>query len=219
MATSGVTGFSRTARDIVTRAMRKAKILGSGGVPTAKELANGIEIINEYLKSLQMRGVALWRETNATVTIVANEVSGLLPPYIREVTSARLVVTATNERPLGKLVRQEYQDIPNKATQGTPSCYYVARQRDQVTLYVWPVPVATQSIKIDYDRECEIITDGSQNVDIPNEYIGTLVAVLSLKMADEFGSDISQLLVSEASSLEAAMLDADRPDSYFMEAC
>lgn len=219
MPTSGVTAFSNTARDIVTQSLRLAQILPSGDVPTADEMTDMIFAMNAKLKTWQAtRGVNLWRETTEAVVILAGAASTILPADIRDVVSARSVISATYHRPLGDLTREEYMQIPNKVTPGTPACFYASRQRDAVTLFVWPVPIVDTTLSLEVDRIVETVTNETQTVDIPEDLVGTLVACLALEACTIFGSPIPPELGNRAVRLEVAMFDADRPKSYILGA-
>lgn len=217
MATSGVTAFSNTARDLITQAMREAKIISGNGTPKAPEMVDMIFRLNSLLKGWQAKGVNLWRETNGTLTIPGGQASGTLPIGVRDVTTASLVMSATLTRPLQQLTREEYNSIPNVAAVGTPSCYYVSRQRDAVEIYVWPVSATDMDFTVDYDRVVETVTDGSETVDFPAEYTDCLVANLAVRACQAFGAELTQELFSRAQMLEQLMLDSDRPKSYFVE--
>ena len=217
MATSGVTAFSNTARDFVKQAMVRCKAMESGGVPTAEEMADGIFQINSILKFWQSKDVGLWRETGGTLTIPANDASGALPSGIRDVIDARYQVSATNERQMTRIERAEYFRPPNKEQSGAPTLFYISRQRGAVTMYVWPVPTAETTCKLEYDRIVETVTGETQEVDIPEEYTDVLVTVLAARLSGIFG-DTDPVLFNEAKQAETAMFDADRPESYFMGA-
>lgn len=217
MPTSGVTDFSLTARDIVTDAMIEARIVGVGRVPRAAEMTKGILEMNKMLKYWQSKDVSLWRETNGTVTVVANEQSGALPAYVRDVITANVFAGGV-ERPLTLMTRGEYNTLPNKAQSGNPSLYYVARQRDAVVMYVWPVPTVDTSVKVSYDRIVDTVTNPDETVDMPQEYHDTLISCLALKLCKAFADQPTQHLATHATMLEQAMFDADRPESYMMGA-
>ncbi len=217
MATSGVTAFSNTARDYITQAMKEARILSSNGSPKASELVDMIFRLNLVLKSWQANGVNLWRETNGTLTIPGAQASGTLPVGVRDVTSARLVLS-TYERPLAQITREEYNEIPNKDSVGSPSCYYVSRQRDAAEIYVWPVSATDMELKVDYDRIAETVTDGTETVDLPEEWADLLIATLAVRACQMFGAPLDAELAARYQGLERAMFDSDRPRSYFVGA-
>lgn len=219
MATSGETSFAMTARDMVKKAMLELAVIASGEEPSAEELSDGIASLNGMLKSWQAAGVNLWREDDREVTTTAASATVALDGDIRNVFSARHVVSATQERPLGEWERSDYLALPNKASAGNPVAFYASRGRTGVTLHVWPVPATAQTLKLDCERIVETVTDAGQNVDVPEMWHETVWTNLAVRMIPMFGAnDRAQLVMDRANELYRAMLDDDRPGSITMEA-
>ena len=214
MPTSGVTAWSLTARDIITAALQENAIVGLGRTPTATEAEACMVRLNGMLKSWPAYGL---HETTGTITIPANDASGTLAAGIKRITSARLQLSATNERHLGEWNRDDYLILPNKTASGDPTIFYQARQLAGITLYVWPVPTAIKTLHIDYERVPETVTSLSETVDFPQEYQECLYANLALRCAGLFGVEPGGELIARAQRLERAMLDAERPESYKFE--
>jgi hypothetical protein len=216
MSTSGVTAWSLTARDIVTAAMQEIGVTGLGETPEASEMAKGLQCLNAMLKSWQTEG-NLFREATADVT--ADDASTTLAAGIRSVNSVRLLQSGGTDRLLYPWTRTDYLSLPNKAAEGNPSIYYVERGRTGVILYVWPVPTANATIRVDYARIIETVTDASEEVDVPEEWQETVIAGLASRLAPIFGVTRTdpgtvQRIDARAAELYRRMLDADRPDAY-----
>lgn len=216
MTTSGVTAWEMTARDIVTAALRDARILASGRDPKAAELEDCILRLNGMLKSMSSKA-NLFRETEANVTVTGGTGMATLPAGVRDVSGVRHVLSATNERSLTPWPRADYAQMPNKTTVGNPSVYYLSRQRDAAVLRIWPVPAAAVTLKLDYSRVAETITDASQTVDIPQEWQETIYKNLAVECAELFGATLTPRYIAKAEALYQQMLDSDRPDFYTFE--
>lgn len=217
MTTSGVTAWALTARDIVTAALRDARILASGTDPEADELEDCILRLNGMLKSWQMKA-NLFREVEATVAITAGDPTISLPAGVRDVSTVRHILSATNERQLFPWNRGQYLQVPNKAAIGNPSIYYISRTVGGVDLTVWPVPSSNITLKIDYSRIAETVTNASQTLDIPEEWHETVYKNLAVECADLFGAALSPRYINRAAELYQQFLDSDRPDFYQFEA-
>jgi len=215
MTTSGITTFSNTARDYVTQALLENGIIAIGEEPDAAELDACLFRFNAMLKSWSAKGLS-WKQETVTQAGVAATATITLPAYVREVNGCRYVESDTNERAMGRWERDDYMILPNKAAVGTPTIYYVDRNTGAITLYVWPVPAATFSLKLDIDRIIETITDASQTLDIPEEWTECVMANLAMRCCNLFGEQPSQELAQRAAMLEREMFDAWRPASYFM---
>ena len=218
MATSGTTAFAMTARDVVTTALEENSIIPLGEAPSATELSKCILRLNAMLKSWQMQGVS-WKQETITVATVAATATVALPAYVRGVNGVRFVESNTFERMLQRFERDEYYRLPNKASAGKSTAYYVERDKDGLTLFVWPVPATVSSLKVDIDRAMDTVTDEDQNVDIPEELLETLYANLAVRCAGVFREQGPKAeLVVRAQMLERQMLDTYRPASYYLEA-
>lgn len=222
MAVSGVTAFAMTARDMVTQAMRELAVLPSGEDPSADELTDGIFRLNSMLKSWQAQGVNLWREEDRSVTVTAATATVALSgdnADIRQVFGARHI--GDYERVLGQWEREDYLALPNKATIGNPTIFYASRGRDNITLYVWPVPSTDQTLKLDCERIVNTVTDAGQDVDVPTAWHETVWVNLASRMISMFGVDPvrAQEVRDRARELYGLMLDDDRPQSVFIGAC
>lgn len=217
MATSGTTAFAMTARELVTAALDENAILPLGEVPTADELSKCIIRLNGMLKSWQLGGVS-WKQETITLPTVAATATIALPDYVRGVNGVRFVEGASYERQMQRFERDEYYRLPNKASTGKATAYYVERDRDGLTLFIWPVPATVSSLKVDIDRAMDTVTEADQNVDIPEELHETLYANLAMRCAGLFRQPIPEELAARATRLEREMIDSYRPASYYFEA-
>lgn len=218
MTTSGVYAWSLTGNDIVKAALNELGVLNIGSDPDAEESEACLLRLNGMLKSWAMQGVSLYREATGTVDVPGGQASGALSSDIRSISSARVIVSATQHRPLYPMARSDYQNMPNKATVGTPSSYYLSRARGGPELFLWPVSATDITVAIDYDRTPETITAGTETLDIREELQETIYANLAVRCAGVFGETPNPELVMRAQRLETLMLDAERPDFYRFQA-
>lgn len=222
MPVSGTSVYIMTALDMVTNAMIELGILSSGGTPSASELEDSLTRLNSMLKSWQLQGVDLWREDDRSVTITANTTPTTLATDIRQVFGARLVTTSF-ERVLGRWERSEYLSLPVKTAPGDPTIFYTSRQRDALNLYVWPVPTANATIKIDCERIVDTVTAGSDEVDVPQHALEAVWVNLAARLIPMFNASgqaiapASAAFVSgRAQQLLSLLMDDDRPESIFI---
>lgn len=218
MPTSGVTAWTLTVRDIVEAVLGdELGIIGIGRTARAVEADFVIRRLNALLKN---HTAAAHLEAEGTVTIPADSSSGTVASNVQDVISARIV--STYERPLTRFERDEYFRIPNKDASGEPTCFYVSAQRDNTIMYVWPVPTVETTIKIDYRRIPETVTDINQTIDFPPQYHPALFAKLADLCAGRFGAGISPQtrmeVAARAERLWREMEDNERPASYMLGA-
>lgn len=219
MTVSGVTAWSLTANDIVKAALGELAILSIGTDPDAEESAACLLRLNGMLKSWQQRGVTLFREASVDVTTTPATAAVTLAAGVRTIASARLIYSATRERPLYPWSRSQYLSLPNKTTAGAPTVYYLDRQRDAAILNLWPVSATAVTIRLDYDRIVNTVTNGAETLDIREELQETVYANLAVRIIGVFrdGVPVPDELQRRAAMLETLMLDAERPDSYTFE--
>lgn len=220
MATSGVISTVITAREVMINAAQDLGVLGSGETLTGEEYQSMMSRLNYMLKSWQALGCNLWRKTTGEITIPADTASGALDPNVIDVYAARVVV-GTIELPIMRWEDGQYRQVPNKASPGRPTAFYIDKQRDRVDLFVWPVPKVETVIKIDYARVIEDVTDPNETLDVPQQWAETVWKCLGSKCANLFGAtrldpNAVALLKQEASVLEDQLLNQDRPSSIFM---
>lgn len=72
--------MATTALDVITAAMRKLRILPSGGVPTSQETEDGLNALNDMLAAWRIEGIDLAQTTlasNDIIDVPANHIEGL----------------------------------------------------------------------------------------------------------------------------------------------
>lgn len=221
MTTSGVTEWSLTARDIITSAMRELTVLGIGREPRATESDEAMRRLNAMLKTWQ--GEAnLFRNAEVEVETTPDVAAVEMPADVRDVSAVRHVLSSTNERQLTSWNRAQYFSMPNRAAEGNPTVFYLDRQRDVATLYLWPVPTTAQTLKVDYSRIADTLTDLGETLDIPEEWHETVILGLASRIGNMFGANRMDPAAfadirGRAEMLYQRMLDRDRPDTYVFE--
>lgn len=210
MATSGTSTYTMTARQLITFAMRKLRLIDAIENGSATDMATCLTELNVMLKGMQLNGPNLWRVTNGSQALSANVSAYVLPTTPWEIVNAQFRVNG-RDTPMELLTEEEYSDLPLKTSTGTPTQYYFDRQRDAGTLYVWPVlaAVSGQTIEYTYQRRFEDVLSLDENIDIPNEYLGMLGYALAVEIAPTFGVDAGIVgRMSQEKSMKA--MDADR---------
>jgi hypothetical protein len=172
------------------------------------------------LKTWQSRGVNLWRKVTGEITIPANQAAGVLSFNVIDIYAARSV-SAGQELSMQRWEDGQYNNIPNKLSQGRPMAFYIDKQREAVSIYVWPVPTVDTVLKIDYARVIENVTDVNETLDIPQQWAETVWTNLAVRCATLFGATrldpaAVQMVTERALGLEQSLLDQDRPSSVYM---
>lgn len=217
MATSNSTDFNLNGGQIVTAALRKLRVLGGGESATADQMTDGLQALNLMVKSLQARGIHLWRRTEGSLALTADTQSytfgsgGDFTTRALRIEDMRSQKTGEAEIPMWLLSRDEYFDLPNKDTTGTPTQFYYDPQLTTAKLYIWPVPNATgTTLKFTYARQFEDFDEQAHDPDFPQEWLNLLVYGLALEMAPEYSKEVPQLVAAQAERLLREVEGFDR---------
>lgn len=219
MTTSGSSDFSLTAREAITFALKKLRVVDASQTAGAIEAATAQAELNLMLKGWQ-KYQNLWRLTEGTVTLVANTVSYVLSPVPHRVLSVRYL--ASNSVPMEELSRSEYYDLPNTTSTGFPHSFYVDYQRAAATLKIWQpmATVTTETLTYTYQRKFEDIDSLDNDIDVKQEWLEVVGYNLAKRLAPNFGRSKGEWfseVKEEAARLLQDMLDDDREDEVRMQ--
>ena len=92
-----------------------------------------------------------------------------------------------NEIPVISWTRDQYFNQVNKISQGTVvNCYY-SPQLTSGRLYVWQTASSVNDfVRYTYERPLEDITDSTQTLDFPSEWLEAIIYNLAARLADEY---------------------------------
>lgn len=226
MTTSGTINTVSTVRDLIGGALR---IIGvSDNHEDAESYADALQQLQWMLKSMQADGVNLWRIEDISVTWPANQryqtfgTDIITPSNVINIQDARVVISSTFERSLGRYEYGDYEVLPNKAAGWSPVVYWFDKRTDGARLYLWMVPTAVTTINLTIARVIEDVTDINQTVDLPQEWSEAIVYNLADRLLDPFSVSesqphVAQRVTARAAQLYQKLLDMDRPASVFMK--
>lgn len=222
MATSGVITGSMTVRDISRTAMQLIGGPLTNGEVTARVGLTCATMLNMMLKSWQADGCNLWRLSDESVTVPADTPEVVLDPRVLDVMEARYVQSATYQRQIARWEWAQYRSLPNKLAVGTPTCFYLNKQRTEISMTLWPVNSAEQVILYSGARVIDDVTDNlDDELDLPQEWMETATYGLASRMLDvldiaTMSPVTAQRVQARADMLYQKLLDFDRPGSVNM---
>lgn len=171
-----------------------AQILVSGGV-TSTGMNIGVVLDS---------GVTFWTtvtaaQLGAIVTLAAplpgsassgNYALTYTAPIVRplKVPRARLLtLNGLNETPMTVLSRQEYMDLPQKTSPGTPTQFFYVPKLAQGVLRVWPVATTSAwAVRFTWYQPIQDFLAPNNTADFPQEWINPLIWNLSLEIAPSY---------------------------------
>ncbi len=214
MALSGSVDYSLTAREVITYALRKLRVLAEGETASATMAEDAMTELNLMLKGWQ-KYESLWRYQEGSATLVADDRDYTLSPIPHRVISARFD-NQDNETPMSLMTREEYYDLPDKLSTGIPTQYYVDYQRSGAILYVWPVmsSVTDETVNYTYLARIDDIDSLDDDINIRQEFLEVCGYQLASRLADDYGRSgpVTERLIVRAETLLEEALDEDRED-------
>lgn len=99
-------------------------------------------------------------------------------------------LTSGIDTPLFEMDRIEYQELPNKTSEGSANGFYYDRRGGTNTtgyLYLWPEPsTVNEALKMTVARPIEIFSAAGDDADLPQEWVRAIVWNLADELADEY---------------------------------
>lgn len=224
MALSGSTDFNLTAREVITFALQKLNVKDRGGTLKPADAEAARIQLNLMLKSWQVHGPHLWKKAEASVTLVAGvqsyalQLGAAVNPL--RIISARYRSASGQDTPMESLTRDDYFNLPNKASVGTPTQYYFDPQRGSQAFYIWCVPasVTTETIQYTYQKRLDDIDDLANDIDVPQEWLETVGYGLAARLVDDYGiaDRVADRIIARAEQLHRMAMDYEREDTVMI---
>ena len=177
MAVSSSTDFVSSASTLIEDARRLLGVHAEEEALEAHELDTGLRWLTRMLKAWEADGIGSWVLTQGTLTLVDSDgdyvfgSGGSFTTVPFEITQIRISHDGGNEIEMVRLSRDDYYRLPNKTTEGFPTCWFYDRQRDNGTLYIWPEPDdSLYDLAFTYRRRIMDLDAGADNFDLPPEW-------------------------------------------------
>lgn len=187
-----VTG-TQTVRDIITDALLDLEVGSIGSDANATLAAHAVRALNRVMKSWQLDDAApSFLKASQTLTLTTAASYTLTPERPIRILSARLKRSGI-EIPMIRLTRDDYDNLPVKATTGTPTQFYYDRQKEDALFYVWPVLASAsgETVEITYEREFEDV-DIDADIDLPGEWWDVAVLQTASRLVHAYGSEAAK---------------------------
>jgi hypothetical protein len=98
-----------------------------------------------------------------------------------------LTYQSQTEIPMTLLSRQEYEDLPNKSTPGTPTQFFYTPKLVSGEFYPWPSPANSGwGIRFTWYRPIMDLNTPANTVDFPQEWVNAIGWNLAMEVAPEF---------------------------------
>ena len=210
MATSGTFNFNLDIDEVIQEATEMI-----GGEQTLGHTpASARRSINLMLKDWQNRGILLWSTYTTLVTVITSTTTYALSDSTLDALEVVLRRDGTDVQ-LQRISFEEYQLVPNKTQTGRSTQFTIKRNRDNPTIFLWPIPEnSTDILSIEGIRELEDVNKSAdQNADMPKRFLPPLTCGLSYYLSMKTpGTEMDRIgmLKSNYEALLQTALEEDR---------
>ena len=204
MATSGTTDFNLNIDEVIEESFERI----GRQVRTGYDLKSARRSLNLLLSEWGNRGVHLWKVINHSQNLTQGTTTYTAPANTSDVLEA-VFRNGDTDTTMTKISRSEYQAIPNKSSQGTPSQYYVRRNLSnvEISLYLTPNVTNTQ-INYWYVGRIEDAGKYTNTPDAPYRFLPCMVSGLSFYLAQKHNPGrVQEMKLYYEDELQRALTD------------
>jgi|TARA_B100000035_G_scaffold312932_1_gene325487 hypothetical protein len=198
MATSGTKTFSLSIADAIEEAYELAGL----EVKTGYDAETARRSLNIMFADWSNRGVNLWTIEQVSLDLVSGTSSYTLNSYDLDIVSAVIRQVASNgtqtDLQITNIGRTEYLNIPNKASTGRPTQYFIDRQTTPV-LKVWPTPDSAATYKfVSYRiQRIDDVSASAQDPEVPSRFMPCMASGLAYYIALKKNPEKATLLKAQ----------------------
>ena len=183
MATSGTKTFQLTIADTIEEAYELAGL----ELRTGYDAEAARRSLNIMFADWANRGVNLWTIEQVTTNLTSGTSSYTLNSFDIDIVSAvirQIDASSTTDLQLTRIGRTEYLNIPDKASTGRPTQFFVDRQTTPV-VKLWPTPdnVATYRLVANTIQRIDDVTASAQDPEVPSRFIPCMTSGLAYYIA------------------------------------
>ena len=190
MATSGTVTFRPNVEEIIAEAYERCGL--NAETRTGYQAVSARRSLNLLFSEWANRGINYWAVSQNTLTLSDGTASYALPAGTIDIIDAVIRESSTDQM-INRVTIAEYNQIPNKTTEGKPSQYMIDKQYTP-TVYFWNVPDKTYTLVYWAVNQLDDITASNQDTDVPYRWSDCICSGLASKLALKFAPEKFQLL-------------------------
>ena len=205
--------------DIIKASMQNIGVLSAGETPSDSIYAQILSVLQNMLYSWTADEVNVFAAEDENVSTVIGTSSytwgtdgDITTTRPNQVIKAFINDTGTPviTHPVGIISKDEYKAIDAKTTAGRPKKLYYDPTYPLSTLYLWPVPIAVEVIRITSYKLFPITSSYAaitNTLSVPEVYLEALIYNLSIRIAPSFGKIANETIVFVAQSSYTRLVD------------
>jgi hypothetical protein len=205
--------YLATRNDIIQRAFRIVGALEPGQTLSGEMLNQGVEALQQLIKSWSNKHLFLWSFNEETFSTVNGTVKydATLDQEIIGLDKA-WVLDSSDDIQIEVISWSRYMDITDKAATGRPTVI-AYKPTPAPSLYLWPVPDAAYSVKLLAIYPLKDFDEAATSGDVPARFQKALTYCLAEDLFDEYPGPMNerQYVAGKAADLfrEAKNSDMD----------
>jgi hypothetical protein len=190
MATSGTVAFRPNVEEIIAEAYDRCGL--GAETRTGYQAVSARRSLNLLFSEWANRGINYWAVSQNTLTLSDGTTSYTLPVGTIDIIDA-VIRDGSTDQTINRVTISEYNEIPNKTTEGKPSQYMIDRQYTPV-IYFWNVPDKTYTLNYWAMNQLDDVTASNQDADVPYRWSDCICAGLASKLSMKYAPEKFQLL-------------------------
>lgn len=206
-----------TARDIVEKAFRRARVLGRGKALSAEDAQEGLFSLQTAFAELDTGNMTLTEQQAFEYPLVIGQATYLFgdasespapditTPSPIEIEAAGILDLDGRETPIEVLSLRKWAAISDKAKQGKPSAI---RYEDRRRIYVNPVPDAAYSLRVYGYFLSACPGELSEQINMPVEWANLVVLTTTRNLAGEYGKSLKPEFAAALQAAQSSLLTA-----------
>ena len=199
-----------TAIDLITRAMKLAKLIAAGETPTAEESVDALAVLNDILENWSTESLSVWGSANDTVSTVVGQATYTIGPggnfntdRPKAITGAYVTYSGVDYT-LQVIGQLQYNDIGLKTQQqAIPERLLYVADFPLGLITLWPVPSQIMPLVLTNERLITQLATLATAVNYPPGAVKALRYALAMELATEYGSPVDAVLGSLAADAKA----------------
>lgn len=169
-------------RDLISGSLRLLGVVGQGQTAKGQEIVDGLNVLNEFIDSLNVAGTILWADkikSFPAASLISSE-------NIGQITDAYYTSSGI-DYPLAIVDASFMIGIPDKSISGTPAVLYSDNNYPNMMLGIYPAP-SSGTISILY--KAKLVKVGLDDaISIPPAFQRMLRYNLAVSISSEYGLD------------------------------
>ena len=190
MATSGTVTFRPNVEELIAEAYERCGL--NAETRTGYQAVSARRSLNLLFSEWANRGINYWAVSQNTLTLSDGTASYALPAGTIDIIDAVIRESSTDQT-INRVTIAEYNQIPNKTTEGKPSQYMIDKQYTP-TVYFWNVPDKTYTLVYWAVNQLDDISASNEDADVPYRWSDCICAGLASKLSLKFAPEKFQIL-------------------------